>query len=172
MNLYDGQVPLQDLIEGEAAVAEELGASYVNLAEVEHGFGGWRSVVDNDESTPEQIAEAEQTVARLIREQILRPGGEAPRGNLYFHCGGGMHRSAMIMGVLRRCIGQEPMEAIVDSMRYHAAYDTEERPGGFEESNQRFVEGFNCDLLEDSSPAPTEVEETDQVPVEEGAPGV
>ena len=41
---------------------------------------------------PAKRDESFRAMARLIREQILMPGGAPPKGNIHLHCGGGMHR--------------------------------------------------------------------------------
>ena len=87
-------------------------------------------------------------VAKAIRTRILHPQGNgAPAGNVYFHCGGGMHRSGMIFGILRRCINNDPMDVIEAEYKRHTAYRSPEKPGGFEPLNLRFIREFDCGLL-------------------------
>lgn len=148
INLYDGNVPLRDQIEAEARVAEELGADYVDLSQLDHGYGNWREVAGDISATDEQREAAAQGVARLIRERILAPGGAPPRGNIYFHCAGGMHRSPLLSGVLRRCLTDESMEQVEEAMRLHTAYVDAAHTGGFEGPMVELVRRFDCGLLE------------------------
>ena len=130
INLYAGKFPFHDLIDQERAQAKSQGVEYFDLRE--HGDLGWRGLVEEEQQYEQNRGEAQRRVAKLIREQLLRPGGAAPRGNLYFHCAGGMHRSGMLFGVLRRCI---------------KGYISESEPGGFEPLNLRFIREFDCSLI-------------------------
>lgn len=147
VNLYDGAVPLRDQLDAEARVSQELEATHVDSANPELGYRGWREVAGDEEATDEDRLEAHRTVARLIREQILRPGGQPPQGNVYFHCAGGMHRSPMVSGILRRCIANQPLAQVRESMQAHSAYVDEENDGGWEEPTYEFVRSFDCSLL-------------------------
>jgi len=177
VNLYAGSVPLTDHIEAEERVARELGATYVDAGDGSLEYGNWRDVAGDEDPTPEAREEAMRQVARLIREQVLEPRGEPPRGNVYVHCAGGMHRSMTIGGVIRRCLAEQPIEAVEEAMQYHGAYQNEETPNGYEEPILRFVEAFDCSLLaETDAPSAATAEEapaepSDDVPAEgEGAP--
>jgi hypothetical protein len=86
-------------------------------------------------------------VARIIREHILGSAGGSHRGNLYVHCGGGMHRTGVIMGILEKCINGASLEALEANYRYHAGYQDAEHPGGYEPSTVRFIREFDCQLL-------------------------
>ena len=169
INLYDGNVPLRDLLDSERAVSEEMGASYVDAAGVDLNYSGWRNIAGNSDATDEERQEAADTVARLIREQILQPDGAAPQGNVYFHCAGGMHRSPLVMGILRRCVAGESMETVEEAMRFHAAYTDEERQGGWEPPIAAFVAEFDCALLQLAGEAEEAPAETEEAPEE--APG-
>lgn len=154
INLYDGNAPLRDMIEAEERVAQQLGASYTDVSRHEE-YRSWRDVAANEEASAEEARAASEAVARLIREQILAPGGSPPRGNVYFHCAGGMHRSPLIANVLRRCIGGASPEQIDEAMHVHTAYESEARDGGYEPALREFVRNFDCSLLEQAS-APVE----------------
>jgi len=145
VNLYAGTFPFHDLIDEEKAQARALGADYFDLRE--HRGLRWRSLVEEEHHFKENLAEAQKRVARLIRERILRPGGAEPRGNIYFHCAGGMHRSGMLFGVLRRCVNGAPMKAIEAEYRRHVGYISDEQPGGYEPLNLRFIREFDCSLI-------------------------
>ncbi len=150
INLYTDNFPFFDWIDAERARAESKGVSFFDDREhITDSEKPWRSLISEEETyTPENVAYAQQEVARLIKTAILRPNGEAPKGNIIIHCGGGMHRTGMIMGVIQRCINGDSWESIDAEYRYHTNYISEDRPGGFEEINLRFVKDFDCSLLQ------------------------
>lgn len=143
INLYGGDYPFDDLIAMERQVAQELGATHFD------GGGGptWRRMVKKKEDYEKNRKQAEQSVAELINSQILRPYGKAPEGNIYFHCGGGMHRTGMIYGILQRCINGDSMEVIEEINKRHTAYRSPDDRGGFELLNLQFIRDFDCSLL-------------------------
>jgi hypothetical protein len=144
INLYAGDFPLKDLLAKEKAQAKRLGATHHD----ERGRNRpWRSLVEEEEGYAANRAVAMQRVAALIREQILAPKGASPRGSIYLHCCGGMHRSGIIFGILRRCINRDPMSLIEAEYKRHAAYGSAEHPGGYEALNLRFIKEFDCSLL-------------------------
>jgi hypothetical protein len=150
VNLYGGSFPFQDMIELEKRLAAKLGASYFDAARApELAF---RPLVERPEDYAPNARRAMANLARLIREQLLRPGGAAPRGNLYVHCGGGMHRSGMLVGVIRRCINRDAMAAIEADYRRHVGYVSERDSGGYELLNIRFIREFDCGLLAGAGP--------------------
>jgi hypothetical protein len=163
INLYDGNLPLRDVLDVERNVTVEAGMSYVDASSTELGYRGWRNTAANAQASSEELQQAAETVARLIREQILQPGGQAPQGNVYFHCAGGMHRSPLIMGILRRCINNESGPEVEEAMHYHSAYISPSNPGGWEQPVADFVTNFDCALLEGQAAA------TDEAPVEGGS---
>lgn len=148
INLYDGEVPLGDLLEAEGRTTRAAGATYVDISQSERDYDGWRHVASSAEASAEERAEAAATIARLLREQVLRPGGEEPRGHVYFHCAGGMHRSPLLSGILRRCVAGEPMEQVEEAMQVHSAFVAEGQPSGWEPELLEFVRDFDCSLLE------------------------
>lgn len=153
INLYDGNAPLRDMIEMESRVAQELGASYTDSSQHEE-YRSWREVASNEDASEEEVQAASEAVARLIRERILAPDGSPPRGNVYFHCAGGMHRSPLVANVLRRCIAGASPEQIDEAMQVHAAYENEERDGGYEPQIREFVRNFDCTLLQAGNDTP------------------
>jgi hypothetical protein len=145
INLYDGEMYMDDLVAAERSAAAEFGASYVRPIELDYGH--WRGIIrEHPEPGPEREG-ATKNVARLINEQILMPGGNPPRGNILIHCGGGMHRTGMIMGILQKVINGAPMAEIEKNYRYHVAYRDENRPGGFEQGNLDFIAEFKAEYL-------------------------
>ncbi|HAN30712.1 MAG TPA: hypothetical protein DCQ06_03870, partial [Myxococcales bacterium] len=87
---------------------------------------------------------------RLVAAQIktlLRPGGKVPRGHLHVHCGGGMHRTSMFVGVIERCINASSVSDVIERYRQHVGWTDATHPGGFEAQNVDFIESFPCELL-------------------------
>jgi hypothetical protein len=146
LNLYDGEMHVDDLVEAERAAAEEIGATYV-LAR-DQGYGLWRDTLRSHPEPGPERAEALQAIGRLIREQILEPGGGSPRGNVLIHCGGGMHRTGMIVGVLERHVNGTPMEEVERAYRFHVDYEDADNPGGTEEDNLAVIRDFDPAFLE------------------------
>lgn len=145
VNLYGGSFPFRDLIEQEKQLASQLQVSYFDAAD-QPGLA-YRSLVKRPQDYERNRQQAMGNLARLIREQLLRPGGSPPRGNLYVHCGGGMHRSGMLFGAIQRCVNQEPMNRIEAQYKRHTGYRSEKQPGGYEPLNLRFIREFDCSLL-------------------------
>jgi len=146
INLYDGDMYMDDLIEAEKKVAAEHGATYVRTSECQ--YGKWRDTIrKHPEQGPERESAA-QAVAKLIKEQILLPGGEPPRGNILVHCGGGMHRTGMIMGILQKVVNGASMDEIETTYKYHVGYKDEDHSGGFEQGNLDFIGEFKQELLQ------------------------
>lgn len=145
VNLYDGEMYMDDLVEQEAMVARANNATYTNIADF--NYRQWRHAVAIDPQAPQVRQQAMQTVARIIKEKILQPGGKPPKGNVFIHCGGGMHRTGMIMGILQKCINNDSMDYITDVYKYHVSYKGEKFPGGYEQSNIDFIRDFPKKLL-------------------------
>jgi len=157
INLYGGHFPLHEFIRAEKQVAEKLGATHFDIAA---SGNRWRKLIKTPVTYQRNRHQAMQMVATLIRDKILQPGGRAPRGNVYFHCGGGMHRSGMIFGILRRCINRDPMTLIEDEYKRHTAYRSDKEPGGYEALNIRFIREFDCSLLRGDRPKKKEASVT------------
>ncbi len=145
INLYDGEMELDDLIKAERETAALLGASYVRTAEL--GYGHWRATLRSNPEKNEKRDKATKNFARLINEQILMPGGEAPKGNILIHCGGGMHRTGMVIGALQKVINGASMQEIKNTYSYHVGYKNKDKLGGFEQGNLDFIAEFPAKLL-------------------------
>lgn len=146
VNLYDGEMDVDDLVAAERAVAAEVGSSYVRTAELDYGH--WRYTIrEHPEQGPER-SKAMQNVVRLIKEQILMPSGNPPRGNILIHCGGGMHRTGIIIGILQKAINGTSMEEIKKTYSYHTGYKDENHLGGFEQGNLDIINEFNKEHLQ------------------------
>lgn len=148
VNLFDGEIPAADMTAAEAKTASQHGASYRTASDDPAAYGPWRDILRKHYDDPAQRQRATQGVARLIREQILMPDGAAPRGNIHIHCGGGMHRSGMIAGVLERCVNREPWTVVAGHYLYHVGYRDAAHAGGREDGNLRFIREFDCALLD------------------------
>lgn len=149
VNLFDGEIPAADLTEQESRAAAQAGASYTTASDDPSGYGTWRDTLRTSYDDPAKRQQAMQSVARLIREQILAPKGGPLKGNVHIHCGGGMHRSGMIAGIVERCVNGEPEAVVAAHYRYHVGYHDAEHPGGLEEGNLRFIRDFDCKLLDE-----------------------
>lgn len=152
VNLYAGSFPLHQFIKTEKTLAEKLGASHHDSAAGRHEHE-WRDLIKTAELYEKNKKVAMERVAELLRKRILRPGGKAPRGNIYFHCGGGMHRSGMVFGVLRRCLNGAPMALVEAEYKRHVAYRSPTSKGGYEPLNVRFIREFDCSLLDAALPS-------------------
>lgn len=156
VNLFDGDIPAADLVDAEARAAAAHGASYHTATDAADaggkpgsaGYGPWRDQLRKQYDDPAVRAAASAQVARLVREQILLPDGAPPRGNLHVHCGGGMHRTGMVVGVVEKCINGEPMEVVEGHYKAHVGWRDPEHKGGYEEGNVRFLREFDCRLLD------------------------
>jgi len=145
VNLYDGEMVVDDLVGGERRAASAAGASYVVTADKD--YGTWRNALREEvQPGPERDA-ALADLGRLIRQEILAPGGRPPRGNILIHCGGGMHRSGMVSGILQSAVNHDPWPEIEAIYRYHTGYRDERHPGGFEPGNLEVIRDFDPSLL-------------------------
>jgi len=145
VNLYAGSFPFYDFIDAEAAVIRAHGGTH--HSEPRTGRS-WRNLIEEPAEYAHNREQAMRAVARLIREQVLLPGGEVARGNVLLHCGGGMHRTGMVYGIIRRCINGDDMSVVEDDYKQHVAYQDAETPGGYESLNVRFIREFDCRLLQ------------------------
>lgn len=146
INLYDGTIPLKDHQTMEKEVAKEMGVNYVDTTDPQVNIAPFRELVEKeaDFNNPENRRKASESVSRIINEFVLSSGGEAPKGNVYYHCAGGMHRTGIISGVIQRCVNGMDMETIKKSYARHVAYENDDIKGGFEELNLRFIQEFDC----------------------------
>ncbi|MCB9555163.1 MAG: hypothetical protein H6707_03595 [Deltaproteobacteria bacterium] len=142
INLYGGHFPLRDLIEKERSLTEQHGATHYD----DFGQFQWRGLIKNEDGYKQNRDRAMRRVAELINSQIISPGGKQPSGNIYLHCGGGMHRTGMIFGVIKRCLNKAPFEAVAAEYRRHTGYQIG-KASGFEPLNLRFIREFDCSLI-------------------------
>lgn len=146
VNIYAGSFPLHDLIAKEVEVCREYGVVHHDERK-QVPLRQWRKLIDDEALFLENKAKAEESVAEVIKD-IVMPGGEAPEGNIFLHCGGGMHRTGMIVGIIRRYFNNDSMEAIKADYQRHVAWKSDEDPGGYEELNLRFIEEFDLSVLD------------------------
>lgn len=144
VNLYAGPMPTDGLEKAERAAVEAVGGTYYT-ARQDPG-GNWREDLrEGDGGEAKRAAMA--AVAQLIHSQVLRPGGQPPKGNVHIHCGGGMHRTGMVVGVIERCLNQLPAAQVADHYKRHVGWRSDKELGGFEPENLKFIEEFDCGLL-------------------------
>jgi hypothetical protein len=144
INLYGSSFPLHDYIDTEIKEARAAGGTCHNEAKTNRP---WRELIEKPEDYEQNVQTAMQRVADLINTQILRHDDHPPQGNVLIFCGGGMHRTGMIYGVIQRCINGETPEQIEITYKRHTAYRSDKEPGGYEELNLRFIREFDCGLL-------------------------
>jgi len=152
VNLFDGKIPVGDLVLAEGRAATAHGATYVTATDEQGtGYGRWRDALKDHYDDPAQRDQAFRAMARLVREQILLPGGAPPRGNIHLHCGGGMHRSGLIAGIVEKCVNHAPMDQVLAHYRYHVGWHDDAHPGGFEAGNVAALQDFDCALIDAAS---------------------
>ena len=143
VNLYEGPMPTADLARAEQQTFSQAGGTYFNVQD-DAELASWRDELRDD---PAATQKAMRAVARVIREAILQPGGRDPQGHVVVHCGGGMHRTGMVVGVLERCWNGAPQAVWEAAYRRHVAWQSDAQPGGFEAANLSFIGQFDCSLL-------------------------
>jgi hypothetical protein len=146
VNLYGGEMPTADLDADEEKAVESAGGTYFQAREDDPEIASWREAM-RDHGNEESRRKAMIAVARLVNDHILRPGGEPPKGNVQVHCGGGMHRTGMVFGVIERCVNGTPEDVVLSRYRFHTGWKSPEDPGGGEQENIDFILGFDCSLL-------------------------
>ncbi len=146
LNLYAGPMVTGDLEAGEQAALKAAGGRYFLARSAPARLRVWRDQLRHAK-TPADRKAAMLAVAEIINSEILRPGGGLPKGNIHVHCGGGMHRTGMVVGVVDRCLNGTPTASLAAAYKRHVAWQSDARPGGFEADNLRFIESFDCSLL-------------------------
>lgn len=148
VNLYDAdRIPVGPLLQREEQLSRSCQASYLPPREANARYGSWRENLRRHPPESPGYSAAMAALARLIREQILAPGGSPPQGNIYLHCGGGMHRSGMVMGILDRCVNGTAMEQVTRLYLHHTGWQSSRQPGGAEQGNLDVIAGFDCRSL-------------------------
>lgn len=141
VNLYAGPMVTADLEAAERRAMERAGGTYTTAREQPGPVQHWR-----DELREGDAKVAHEAMAQLVR-MVLRPEGKPPIGNVMVHCGGGMHRTGMVVGVIERCLNQAPRAEWEARYRHHVAWRSTSEPGGFEQANVDFIAAFPCELL-------------------------
>ena len=143
VNLYKGPMPTADLEAAESAALHAVSGTYFSVS-ADPQLAHWRDELRDD---PAATKLAQEAIVRVIEEGILHPGGQAPTGHVLVHCGGGMHRTGMVVGVLERCWNGAPRETWEAAYKRHVAWESDAAPGGFEPANLAFIADFDCALL-------------------------
>ncbi len=146
VNLYAGPMATEDLEAAERQVIKSVKGRYFSAREADESTRHWREHL-RDAKDDATRRDAMKALARIINENILRPGGAAPEGNVQVHCGGGMHRTGMLVGILERCLNQTDMAVIERDYKRHVGWRSAEQPGGFESENIGLISSFDCTLL-------------------------
>ena len=138
-------MPTSDLEEAERQAVNEVKGTYFLARTGAPAVSEWREHLrEHGESATEEVS---RTVAQIINELILSPEGAPLQGNIHLHCGGGMHRTGMIMGIMDRCINGTAYPIIEADYKRHVAWRSDERTGGFEQANLDFITSFDCGLI-------------------------
>lgn len=147
VNLYAGAMPTEQLAAAECARVRAAGGTCWDARVAGGTKANWREDL-RDGETDTARREAMQAVAALIREELLTPQGKPPSGNALLHCGGGMHRTGMVVGIIERCLNGASMAEVEDGYKRHVAFRSAADPGGYELENLHFIEKFDCSLLQ------------------------
>lgn len=149
INLYDGKIPIQDHIDMEKEVAKELGAGYFDTADPQLGGTSFRGLVKRKEDyqDPERKKKSVEELATLLNKTIFSYM-KKPEGNIYLHCGGGMHRSGMVSGIIQKCVNKMDIKTIQEGYARHVGFQSDDDQGGFEELNLQYIKEFDCGLLD------------------------
>lgn len=142
VNLYGGPMPTADLEAGEQATVQAAGGTYFTARNAAGPQKNWRE--DMREGQDPQVVM--QAVAAIVQE-VLHPGGQPPAGNVLVHCGGGMHRTGMVVGIIERCVNHADPAVVETGYKRHVGWRSERDPGGFEPANLAFIQAFDCSLL-------------------------
>lgn len=151
VNLYQGPIPTDDLEQGETATIAAVGGTYSSARDPAQNSANWREDLRQEDDAAAKN-QAMQVVAHIINDLLLRPEGHAPKGNLLVHCGGGMHRTGMVVGVIERCVNRADPLQVAAHYKRHVAYRNQQDLGGFEQRNLDFIEHFDCSLIHPPQP--------------------
>ena len=113
------------------------------------------SIDEEIRADPILYGNAMKLCASHIKE-ILYPNGKQAEGNIAIHCAGGMRRTGVLVGIIRRFVGEDSLEEIIEDYKSHVIWGPED------ELNVRFITGFDLDLLEqkdDFGNDPSRIEE-------------
>ena len=146
-SVYAGTFPIYDWIEmeiRESKVKAQPSCLYFD-ERTKRKPRKWRRLVDDYDKSPEHV---KRNAMILCARQIVEILRSCANGNVLVHCAGGMHRTGMLVGIIRRYINKDPIELVVEDYKRHVAFESSERPGGYEESNVRFIRNFDLDILD------------------------
>jgi len=148
-NIYaERAFPLQDLLNEETRDLLATNGTFETHADLDlwHWLmGGLAAPTHGYELAAAHNVTAMRLVAGVVR-RVLNPLGDAPRGNLLVHCAGGVHRTGIVVAILRRFVNRgEPLEVTLDDFRRHVGGDaasTFTSPNGYEAQKMLFFERF------------------------------
>lgn len=118
-------------IEKEKALFYSYGGKeYIYISDFNYNFAN----AEQKDKVMQKIA----SIIKLIQQS---------EGNVLFHCMGGEHRSGIIYGVLHKCYHKIAMESIIQEYKCHAAWQSEEQPGGYNPNNEELIRDFPVEYL-------------------------
>merc|ERR1712107_481861 len=130
-NLYAGHFPLNDWLEAEATICMETRAQSGGSVptyfceRARKMTRKWRRMVDDEnEWNKLNLRNAMILCAQQIKD-ILNPEGKPPEGGILIHCAGGMHRTGMLYGIIRRYINGDPIDDIIADYKRHVDWKAE-----------------------------------------------
>src|SRR5204862_37924 len=80
INLFDGDIPVDDLVAAEQRAATARGATYRIATDEPRGYGPWRDLLRNQYDDPQARNTASLAVARPGRDETPAPGGAGRKG--------------------------------------------------------------------------------------------
>ena len=148
-NVYSERAfPLQDLLSEESRDVLAVNGSFQTHEDLDlwHWLiGGLQPPPHGYKLTAVHNLTAMRIAAGVVN-RILNPSGRPPQGNILVHCAGGVHRTGIVVALVRRFVNRdEPLQTILDDFRRHVggeAASTFVSPSGFEEQKMRFFEEF------------------------------
>lgn len=175
-SIYAGHFPVGDLLDSEKSICAQLRKRRVDERGEDASLPSfadarsyrvprkWRRLVEkpSDWENPDRVSRAMAICASQILS-ILRPNGHPPKGNILVHCCGGMHRTGMIVGIIRRYVNGDPIEDIIADYKRHVDWRSHEQPGGYEDLNEKFIREFDLSLF-DRPPMDIDMSDQDRVP--------
>ena len=102
-NIYAGTFPVHDWIEmerRESKISVQPPSTYFD-ERVRRRVRKWRRMVDNYDKSDERVKRNAMILCARQIVQILR---SCAKGNALVHCAGGMHRTGMLVGIIRRYV--------------------------------------------------------------------
>lgn len=70
-------------------------------------------------------------------------------GNVLIHCLGGEHKTELVFEAIQKCLNKVDGDNIIQRYKCHTGWIDTTNPGGYRESNIKFILDFPCDLIND-----------------------